>query len=362
MNRKIERKLLQFMSWMKSISILFCKFISRKKMNNEIGDDFNEFDSNRNSVPVITASILALSLTAGCISSPYESTLGDIPKNTQLAISPNGSRLLVSWNDRSGKLHAKLVELKGSDVASTRDIALPEDTLTTAFAKSNEQLLLTTWDKKSSSLLKINLGKDNSELIYKSQFLMRFPLEVSEGNYVFLEGRDAENRFSHWQRYQQGQKNLLNNKSYSMASDLNVVGDALFLLEPWMPPAFRNLYGALPVGLSVLIDKTTFNIKCADHNPLICLRTHLLFEKIRINDGAKEIDGFSYATMEVINDQHRCGIAGHWIDSREINISRDGNTVVFHVAIENRDGPRAIYIVKNTDIGCAVNAISIKGK
>lgn len=293
--------------------------------------------------------ILALTFLSGCGTTPIN-TPGEVQANTQLAISPNGSRLLVSWNDSSGKLHARLAELNGTAVVSERDINLPEDTLTTSFGNSNDYVLLTTWNKKNSSLIKINLGKDDPEIIYKSDFLLRFPLEVSSGNYVFLEGSDPKSRTNHWRRYQNGQRTLLNDQNYGMADILNVVGDALFILEPSLN--FRNIHGTLPAGLSELVVKETFNIKCADRNPLICVR-----QKIHTDNGESSY----FETLTLINDSRRCEISGNWLDQNELRISRNGSTVVFHAAINKRDGPRAIYVAKNQNHNCPINPVSIKG-
>lgn len=321
-------------------------------MNKEFENGNKPMPSNlaSRSVAIVSASILTLACATGCVSTAYDSTSGDIPDNTQLAISPDGSRLLVSWNDSSHKLHAKLLELNGTEVASMREVALPPQTLTTAFAKSSAKLLVTTWDKKSSEFLKIDLSKDEQTLIYKSPYVMRFPLEVSDENYVFLEGVDADSRSSQWQRYQHGQKSLLNEKHYRMAARLGVIDGALFILEPWTPPAFRVLYGTPPVGLQSLIDGSTFTIKCADRSPVTCLRTNLHLEA-----------GRYVSTMAIFNGKHRCDIAGRWADLREESIARDGSTVAFHAALKEVDGPRAIYVVKNVNLKCAVSAISVKG-
>lgn len=298
----------------------------------------------------LAASIFALGLTTACMSPRYRETPGDIPDNAQLALSPDGSRLVVSWNEGSGKLHAKLLELEGKRLASIREIALPADTFTTAFATTRQHLLITTTNKKSSDLLKFDLDKGVAELIYKSPYVMRFPLEVSNGHYVFLEGENADNRLSQWQRLQNGDKSLVNPKRYQMAAPLNVVGESLFLLEPWNPPAFRNLSGALPEGLTSLVDANTFSIRCADKQPLTCLREHLYFQPS------------TRSRMEILNDQQRCQIAGRWIDSREVQISRDGSTVAFHAAINDFDGPRAIYIAKNSGADCGAAPLAINNK
>ncbi|MES2069492.1 MAG: hypothetical protein V4488_04035 [Pseudomonadota bacterium] len=319
-------------------------------MNDEY--EKNSMSPNLASKPVsiIGASLLTLACSTGCVSPSYDGISGDIPSETELALSPNGKRLLVSWKDRSDKAHAKLLELNGSEVASMREITLPTHKLTTAFAKNDEQILVTTWDRKSSEFYKINLANDEPRLIYKSAFQIRFPLEVSDENYIFLEGVDANSRSSQWQRYQHGQKSLLNEKHYNLAAPLNVIDGALFLLEPFTPPAFRSLYGTTPVELNSLVDSSTFFIRCADKNPLTCLRSKIHFEK-----------GPSYSTMEIFNGKHRCEIDGRWVDLREDIISRDGSTVVFHAALNEFDGPRAIYIVKNVNLNCTVNTISIKG-
>ena len=301
-------------------------------------------------VTKLLASLCLIGLPTACMFLPiYHETPGDLPDNAQLALSPDGSRLVVSWNERSGKLHAKLLELDGKRLASIRDIALPADTFTTAFAITRQHLLITTTNKKSSDLLKFDLDKSTAELIYKSPHVMRFPLEVSNGHYVFLEGENADNRLSQWQRLQNGSKSLLNPEHYQMASHLNVVGESLFLLEPRNPPAFRSLSGALPAELSPLVDANTFSIYCADKQPLTCLRRHLYFDP-------------TYTTMEILNGQQRCQIAGRWINGQGLKFSRDGSTVAFHAAIKDFDGPRAIYIAKNNREDCGAAPLSINNK
>ncbi len=99
-------------------------------------------------VAVLLMSTLTLTLTTGC-SALKDHISGDFPANTQLAISPNGERLLVSWNGFGGKLYAKLFELDGDKVVSSKVLALPPNTYTTAFANNNDEVLITTLaDKK----------------------------------------------------------------------------------------------------------------------------------------------------------------------------------------------------------------------
>ena len=63
--------------------------------------------------------------------------------------------------------------------------------------------------------------------------------------------------------------------------------------------------------------------------------------------------------MEIFNGNRRCDIGGRWVNLRELNISRDGRTVVFHAALTDVSGPRAIYVVKNDNGGCAPLQINI---
>lgn len=301
-------------------------------------------------VAKLLASLCLIGLAGACMFLPICHEIpGQIPVHAQLALSPDGSRLVVSWNECSGKLHAKLLELNGTHLASIRDLALPADTFTTEFASTNQHLLITTTNGKSSDLLKFDLDKGTAELIYKSPYVMRFPLEVSESNYVFLEGTTAENRLSQWQRLQNGNKSLINPRSYQMAAPLSVVGESLFLLEPWNPPAFRNLSGALPEGLNSLVIANTFSIHCADKQPLTCLRVRLYFDP-------------THTTMEILSGQRHCQIPGIWKNAQGDVFSRDGNTVAFHAAQKDVDGPRRIYVARQTATGCTTSAFSINNK
>lgn len=301
-------------------------------------------------VAKLLASLLLIGLTSACFFLPiYDDDPDAIPVHAQLSLSPDGSRLVVSWNDRSRKLHAKLLELDGARLASIRDIALPADTFTTAFAITRQHLLITTTNGKSSDLLKFDLDKGTAKLIYKSPYVMRFPLEVSEDNYVFLEGINADNRLSQWQRLQNGNKLLVNPMSYQMASSLDVVGESLFLLEPWNPPAFRSLSGTLPEGLQSMVAANTFSIHCADKQPLTCLRVRLYFDPTR-------------TAMEILNGQQRSQITGRWMNAQGIKFSRDGSTVAFHAAIKDFDGERTIYITKNIGADSKAVPLSINNK
>lgn len=330
----------------------------------------DESSSAKTSSPyrwVVASSVLFLLLVfygIYSLSSPAARPSDALTANTQLALSPNGQRLLVTWIDTSEKFHARLVELDGAKVVSVREIALPKNTFTTAFSNNNDQLLLTTLEGRASELYQYDLHHGKLSLIYKSKNKLRFPLEVKDDDYVFLEGQDPDNQSNQWQRYRLQQKTLLNNKNYRAAAPLGVIDGALFILEPWSPPAFRNLSGDLPKGLSALIDNTTFWISCADATSLICLRSHLLYTKeiIHYKDSTKEIDGSSYSTKEIFNGKARCDIPGRWLDSSENQISRNGSTVVFHAAIGTHSGPRAIYVVKNEGANCVANLISLNGR
>lgn len=303
---------------------------------------------------MVSASVLTLACATGCGSQPIENNQGTIPSNTQLALSPNGNRLVVSWYDQKKKLHAKLVELNGAKVASMRDITLPPSTFTTEFANNNEQLLVTTNVNGASELIKISIDSGAQTMIYKSAFTVRFPMEISDGSYVFLEGAPAKdgdpaNRWKYWQKYQNERKSRLNDQPFGMAAPLNMIGDSLFVFTPIR--TFLAIQGTVPEQLLPLIRSDTWDITCADKNPLTCIHDALSYES-----------GRYLATISIFNGQHRCNIAGKWLDIRQLEISRDGSTVVFHAALQELDGPRAIYAVTNANATCLTNTIPIEAK
>ena len=56
-------------------------------------------------VAKLLASLLLIGLTSACFFLPiYDDDPDAIPVHAQLSLSPDGSRLVVSWNDRSRKL------------------------------------------------------------------------------------------------------------------------------------------------------------------------------------------------------------------------------------------------------------------
>jgi len=296
---------------------------------------------------IALASVIAL--MSGCAYFGPGYPPGSIPVNTKLAVSADGNRVLVSWNEQSGKLKARLVELKGNTVASITPIELPQETYTTAFSRDGEKLLLTT---TTNQLLKVHVRTGEVETLYKSPVRLRFPLEMNDSDYVFLEGQGGQGNFSYWQRLKNNEKTQLNDFGYGRSTELSQVRNALFLLEPWTPPRFRAIHGNLPAGLTALVESDTFLIRCADRLPLVCLHSRLWTEKP---------NRFYYA-MEIINGKQVCKIPGEWIAPSSLMISRDGSTVVFHVPLERHDGPRAIYFVRNTQGGCTVNEIQISDK
>lgn len=297
---------------------------------------------------VCFTALMAAILTSGCAWLTYHEIPGDLSDHTDLALSPNGKRLLLSWREYSGKLQTRLLELDGAQIKSVSFPTLPDDTITIAFAKSDAHLLVTTWDQKISRLLKINVDNNDIETLYQSPKIIRLPLEVKEQNYVFLETYDEKNHFSRWQRLDHGQKSLLNSMSYNMIAPINVLGEALYLIEP--TNTFRAIHGTLPAGLNEQIEKDTFYVVCADKYPLSCLQSKLYFGR----------DG-SYSKLEINNAGQRCQIAGNWIDVRHDQISRDGSTVVFHAAISKHFGARSLYVVQNTNSQCEAQALDIKG-
>lgn len=283
---------------------------------------------------------LALAMLSGCAAS-LDAT-EPVPPTTELALSPDGRQLLVSWRKSAKSTQAKLLTLSGGDVTAARDISLPGTTHTTAWARSERQVLVTTWSREGSELLKIDLDDAVPTVLYKSSSRLRFPLELAEGHYVVLESTEPGGRYSRWQRLQDGHKTLLNDTVYSLAAPLEHRGGSLYVLEPRSPPIFRVLHGKLPAGLQQLIVPTTWTIKCAETQPLVCVQTHNHFGP----------DGATFGTMEVINGGRRCKVPGRWLDEREISVSRDGSTAVFHAPVSSIGGPRAIYILKINDDGC----------
>jgi hypothetical protein len=296
-----------------------------------------------------TASLWLLLGLVGCASSP--SFVGNFPATTQLAISPTGGRLLVSWNDASGKLRAKLIELEGAEVRSARELPLPAKTWFTRFGVDDDHLLVTTLEDGGGKLLKVVLGTGAEELLYQSDRNIQFPMEIAAGHYAFLEPKDPKNqRFSQWKQLRNGEVQVLNPKSYSLAAHLNVTKGFVYILEPWTPPAFRGLYGTPPAGLYATIDKDTFSIDCADVLPMTCVRTALMTTP----------NGYGYrAKLTVLNGNRRCEISGAWLDRREGSISRDGRIYVFHAARAQHDGERALYVVKNDKTHCVASEVSI---
>ena len=304
---------------------------------------------NRLRVFALAACLSTFAVATGCAYDPFNDPTGGIPPTTEMALSPNGKRLLVSWRESAKKTQGKLLTLSGKTVASVRDVTLPADTFTTAWSRSEDHVLVTTRNDEGSELLRIDLNADVPTLLYKSASVMRFPLEVSDGNYVFLEGMKPGEVSSQWRLLQGGQKTLFNDKLYGLAAPLDQVQGSVFLLEPTL--TFRVFQGKLPAGLQALVDPSTWVIRCADKTPLTCVRTHLYFGPT----------GQSFGTMEIFNGGRRCGISGRWLDEREVQISRDGSTVVFHAAIADVDGPRAIYIVKNDGLDCTPEQFKIQG-
>lgn len=290
---------------------------------------------------------LVLGMLSGCAASPTATE--PVPPTTELALSPDGRHLLVSWPETAKRTHAKLLTISGNEVTSVRDVSLPGTTHTTAWARSGGQVLVTTWDREGSELLKIDLDGDVRTLLYKSASRLRFPLEVAENNYVVLENMEPGGRYSRWQRLQDGHKTLLNDAVYSLGAPLEHQEGSLYVLEPRNPPSFRVLHGKLPAGLQPLIDPATWTIKCAETRPLICVQTRNYFGP----------DGRSFGTMEVINGGRRCKVPGRWLDEREISVSRDGSKVVFHAPVSIIRGPRAIYTLKVNNGGCVPKPLEV---
>lgn len=317
---------------------------------NASDNENNASPSNRTPLPVLAANILTIALAAGCGSAPFDGTSGGLPSNANLALSPNGQQLLVSWRDGSNQTQAKLLTLSGSTATAVRDVPLPEGTNSTAWGRREHQLLVTAVSPSGAGdLLRVDLQKGEQTVLHKSAAWMRYPLEVAEDTYVFLEGKAPQDRFSQWRKLQGGNKTLLSEQVYSMAAPLDQVRDAVFLLEPRTPPFFRVFQGALPTGLSSLIDAKTWVVRCAEAAQLTCVQTRNHFNTY----------GQTFGTMELISGDRRCAIGDRWLDEREIRISRDGGTVVFHAATSSIDGPRSIFVVKN-DTNCLPEQINNK--
>jgi hypothetical protein len=296
------------------------------------------------------AMVTLLTLIGSTACTTFDGIAGSFPPDTQLAISPNGQRLVVTWNDGPKKLYAKLIELDGARVKSVRDIPLPSATWFTTFASDEGHLLLTTLSKGASDLFKFDLATNRQELIYRSERNIRFPLEISLGSYAFLEEVPYNSRLGQWKRLQNSQVHLLNARTYSHTTRLNLTKGALYVLEGARPPAFPPLLGTPPEEIVKAVDDSTFSLHCADAAPLACLETSL----------RSKSDGQYFAVARILNGDSKCHIEGGWLDMREDQISRNGSTVVFHAALVRHDGARALYLIKNENASCVVNKISIE--
>lgn len=313
----------------------------------------DEAKSNRSPARALTAWLLTAALMAGCAAPPPPVfDLGNIPVDAQLALSPSGQRLLVTWPGKAPRAEARLLTFSGKTVASIRTVPLPDDTFNIAYGRSEDHLVVTTLNRQqASALVRIDLQSDARTVLYTGAARMGFPLELGDDEHVFLEATQPGGRFGLWRRLQGRQKTLLHEQIYGRATQLDHVQGTLFLNHPTKPLSFQALQGSLPAGLQGLVDASTFMIHCADKDPLTCVRSHLFFGPT----------GQSFGTMEIFSGKRRCKVSGQWMDEREMLISRDGSAVVFHAPIGGRDGPRAIYRVRNEGGSCTAEQVQLEG-
>ena len=283
--------------------------------------------------PMKTAAILSLLLLAACGHAPREPLPGGLPGSTLLALSPDGTQLLVAGPEGATATRGRLLELSRNGVASTRNVPLPQDTFTMAWSRSPTDVLLTTRSPdQGGELLRLDVATGARRVVHQSSSMLRFPIETQAGVYAVLEARKPGDRYSQWQRISAQGKTLLNDKFYSLAAPLEQVNGSLHLLEPTRQ--FRVFEGRLPQGMAGLVTDTTWTLNCADKLPLTCVRRHVFMPP----------EGGAYATIEIVQGGRRCAVGERWIDAREVQISRDGSTVVFHGGPE-RGAPRAVYAV-----------------
>lgn len=103
------------------------------------------------------ASVLAIALAAGCVSTPFDEASLGLPPTTQLALSPDGQKLVVFWPEGEGHARARLLTLSGTAVTSVREVALPGDTFTIAYGRTGDHVLVTTRSKDGGELVKVDL-------------------------------------------------------------------------------------------------------------------------------------------------------------------------------------------------------------
>jgi hypothetical protein len=311
---------------------------------NSWNDDHGESTRHppRRPWPAVAAIVLSAALT-GAFAATSPIVVGDhVTPDTQLALSADGRQLLVTSQDRNGT-RARLLTIADRAVVSARDVAVPAATFTVAFGRMDDHIIVTTRNGAASDLVRVNLEAGTQTLIYSSASLMRFPREIAEGKYVFLEANEPGGRFSRWQKLESGTKKLLNDRPYSLATPMQHAREALFLLEPTRPPSFRVFEGALPAGIASLVQPSTYAFKCADDDPLTCLRMDVHFDPT----------GRPVVIIYALTGGRQCEISGQWgTDVRELAISRDGTTIVFHAPIDAAKKVRAIYVARNNGPDC----------
>lgn len=268
---------------------------------------------------------------------------GSFPSDTQLTISSEGNFLVVSWYDDNNVPHARLLTLNGTQLISDRPLELPPHKFTIAFGYKNEELLVTTHSKEGSSLIKLNVLTGERQLITHSAQMKRFPLEDKPGSYVFLEAGEAIKDMHTWQRWRRGSQQQINPFGFKIAAPLNIIGDSLFIfIAPARYPMM--IQGRIPPEVLENTDKDTFNIQCADTNPIVCIKDTLLFKPLP--------DGRSYGVASIFSKDHHCTIQGEWFDKFGFQISRNGRLIAFHAADPSRSGPRSLQVIDTQEAGC----------
>ena len=252
-----------------------------------------------------------------------------LPTNTRLALSADGKQLLVAWNNNAG-VHARLIELGAAGMERIDVVQLPADTLSIQFSLESNGILLTTWDGEKASVKAIDLATKTVKTIYTSAFPVRFISDLGADRLVFLEGVTTTG-LSQWKLFDHGVATIMSNAGFHRATELNVTGDVLYLLDNVPYPRLFVARGAIPPGVAELIEKHSYTLRCADLPTLTCMRSTLTVT----------LD-HSYSEVDIIVGDKRWLVPGHWREFNQPTMSRNGQTIAF-LDIEPQTERRIVY-------------------
>ena len=273
-------------------------------------------------------------------------THAQIPVGAQLSLNSNGKLLAIGGVTEKQEEVIDIIDLTEKiNIKKTRLNLNNYAPFTISFGRNPSALIFTTRIKDNrSALIAVDISNINAPQItklYSSPGLLRFPKQIDDSRYLFLEEIKNTTGSSLWKLFDGANVYKTTDHTFRLASYPSVIGGNVFLPIPIKGFGIVDILGNVPIPIRNFFGSSDGFMVCAD-KPLT---------NTCIKDGVSVFQTFSYGELAILIGADVCKVHGKWQDLRSMTISSNGAVAAFQ-AIPFGEKERGIYLIDINDKSC----------